>query len=468
MKSQLLHETNWLGNNLVFFNKDSHIVDENINKLIDLEDIKFNNAGLSSYMASGFIMWGITPFDRIQYTLPNTKLYCHNSHELEVITTQDPFECLLDKKSSVEELLHLLEKWFKKFQVKVNEEDAQIILPLSGGLDSRMLAGFLKGNDQTQTYSYGISIRQSKSFEVFLAEEAAKKMNLHWEHIELKDFHLYLNDCFELYGPSTHAHSMYHMEFYRKILQTGRYSKPSYVLSGIYGDVWAGSWNFPTRIHKPLDLLSLIMHHGLVWSSENLSHNFENLLISFFDSNKELLEDPKFRILTAARFKVPLIRHLIETPRSLGLKVESPFLDPEIVACMLNLPTRERENRLWQHKYIEHLYGKRKVKNHQKSNYSDFMATYRHPLPRLQVELLPNNFFCRSQISQETTHGLSINWIHLLIALLSEFLPNSKLLRIARRLLRKFHHEYARYMVLHPIIEVLKRSQNKSAQSLDT
>ena len=53
-------------------------------------------------------------------------------------------------KSAVEEFTHIFENlYFKK-----NVKNKKIILPLSGGLDSRTIASALRNTDNIVTYSY--------------------------------------------------------------------------------------------------------------------------------------------------------------------------------------------------------------------------------------------------------------------------------------------------------------------------
>ena len=80
---------------------------------------------------------------------------------------------------------------------------------------------------------------QSRSFEVVQAKALANRFGIRWERIPLGDFHHYFDDWDAEFGLSTHAHGMYHFEFYTKIRERlkGRHA----FLSGIVGDAWAGS-----------------------------------------------------------------------------------------------------------------------------------------------------------------------------------------------------------------------------------
>jgi asparagine synthetase B (glutamine-hydrolysing) len=457
-QGQFLHETNWLGVNLVFYNVRTKKWSTNLNEVIDLGDFRFSKEGLHYYLQNGFVMYGLTPLEDVFYTLPNTTLILDRSGNLQLIHNTDPVVSLIAKgPSSTSELESLLEDWFSAFHEEIVKSGSNVILPLSGGLDSRMLASYLKGKKYVQAFTYGISMDQKQSYEVVLAKEAAKKMQLKWSQVELSSFHRFLQHNYETYGISTHAHSMYHFEFYSKIVKSESTNSKKTVLSGIYGDVWAGSWEFPQQIKRAADLSTLVIHHGL-----NLS-GFESKIIKtrereYFEDHKYHLTEEKYRILTAARIKAPLIRHLIETPRYFGLDVVSPFFEPEIVACMLNLPVEQRKNREWQRKFIDRKYGKPKKRLNNLGNSSDLTQTRKSKLPSLELQLLPKDFPNRALLQSEKTQGLAVGIGDLVAARMGENRLLCRIFPSIRKIKSHFHARYFDYMTLYPIIELLKRS----------
>jgi hypothetical protein len=461
-QNQILHETNWLGVNLVFYNLQNKRWSPNLNEVIDLEDLRFSKEGLQNYLQNGFVMYGLTPLEGVFYTLPNTTLILDESENFQLIRNTDPLLPLIAKgPSSINELECLLGDWFNDFDAEVVKTGANVILPLSGGLDSRMLASYLKGKKYVQAFTYGISMNQKRSYEVALAKAAAKKMQLKWNQVELSSFHKFLQQNFETYSVSTHAHSMYHFEFYNKIVGSKSTKGESIVLSGIYADVWAGSWEFPQQIDRAEDLSTLVRHHGI-----NLS-GIENNIIKtsererereYFEDHKNHLIDEKYRILTAARIKAPLIRHLIETPRSFGLNVVSPFFEPEIVACMLNLPAEQRKNRKWQRGFIEKEFGKPRKYLHNLGNSSDLMGTRKTKLPSLNLQLLPDDFPNTAFLRAKKSQGLSVGIILLVAARIGENRLLSRIFPRIGKLKSSFNSKYSDYVTLYPIIELLKMS----------
>jgi asparagine synthetase B (glutamine-hydrolysing) len=455
---RVLHETDWLGVNFVFYNPISGKWGRGLNEVVDFKCLQFSDEGLQYYLNNGFMMYGLTPLKDIYYTLPNTSLVTNNSGNLQVIDHLDPLIHMIQDESTVEELLQLLNDWFVKFDQEISTSRKQVILPLSGGLDSRMLASFLQNKEYVSAYTYGISLNQKNSYEVKLANIAANKMNIKWRHIELGQFHNYLDENFLTYNVSSHAHSMYHFEFFSKILENRLLEAKSVVISGIYGDLWAGSWRFPHPIAHSGDLSTLVLHHGMKLSNAEIRVPQVQEL-SYYNKHREILNNEKFRILAAARIKVPVIRHLIETPNKFGLEVVSPFLDPKIVACMLNLPREDRQDRRWQKHFIERKFGKAPKFIGSQGNSSDLWGTWKIKLPRLELELLPTNFPNRLQLLKTNNFPILVSSLDIVKAFLVEFPLLRRLLPSLRKFKSDFNSKYFDYLVLYPIIKLIKDSQ---------
>jgi len=58
---EVIHSTDWLGVNLVFYNLQSGEWSPDLNEVIDHTNIVFNVEGLQSYLLNGFVMFGLTP-----------------------------------------------------------------------------------------------------------------------------------------------------------------------------------------------------------------------------------------------------------------------------------------------------------------------------------------------------------------------------------------------------------------------
>ena len=109
------------------------------------------------------------------------------------------------------------------------------MLPLSGGLDSRLIAciGRDLGADMT-AYAWGAA----DTVDVVCSRAVARKLDLPWTHVDLGSDYLttYTRPWLEWFGSSMHVHGMYQMAFYDAVAPSS--SHP--IVSGFLNDVLSG------------------------------------------------------------------------------------------------------------------------------------------------------------------------------------------------------------------------------------
>jgi len=380
------YETDWLGTNAVFYDLETSRAAHTISELLDGVDLKPDLIGISNFLNYGFSVFGRTVVENVRMTDPNSILTRLPNGSLKYEVLSDPVIPLLKEETTVLEVESLISQWFDRDAKLFPSTDYDYVLPLSGGLDSAMLGWFLSKRDNVYSYTYGISWYQKMSYEVVNARTTAKKLGLRWEQIKLEKFHNFMDMQHEVYGPSMHAHSMYHFEFFTEVIKRSGVKKLRGI-SGIYGDLWAGSWSFDFEIHLPSDLRKLAIRHGMY--SEKFAHDFQQLHPgtsfsldeeNFIKNNFSVLQDAKFKVICAARMKMSLIRHLVDTPNYLGINTASPFLDLEIAMSMLNLPQEIRSDRNWQKTFLlqKNILPKKKTFADY-TNALDFYGAYRCP-----------------------------------------------------------------------------------------
>ena len=459
-------ETDWLGSNSVFYDLVTSRAALTINELLDGNVINPDLIGIYNYLNYGFSVYGRTVVENIRMTEPNSVLKRLPTGALSYESLDDPVAQLINQSSTVQDVENLISEWFDREQALKPTKETKYILPLSGGFDSAMLAWFLKEKKNVHAFTYGISWFQKFSFETLNARSTAHRLNMNWSQVKLGKFHNFMEVQHELYGPTTHAHSMYHFEFYTKILDklgAGQFQ----ALSGIYGDIWAGSWNFNTELNSSADLRNLAIRHGLY--SERLVKRFQELYPdmsftidedAFFKRNRELLKSPKFRIITAARIKISLIRHLIDTPTFLGIETKSPFLDIRVAMSMLNLPENIRSNRRWQKSFLkEKNILPRKNLFSDYSNDLDFYGCYScPPEPFETFEDIP--FLPPVQIAELASKSRVNRRLAILRILNNRILKRFKL-RAPSELLDKQYFAYIDLMLMTPLLKTFsKRPQS--------
>ena len=343
-----IYETDWLASQPVFYHEKTGKVSHNVNDVIDFANLEFHPEGFNNYLDFGYSVLEQTPVKYVKFLRHSSRLTVHENGSLEVEYLDDPVEKWFGKTSNEDDILHLLHTNIRDWE---NSVEGEIIIPTSGGYDSRILNFFIENKSRVRSFTYGLSETQSESFEVVHARKLSEIFGTRWEQIPLGNFHQYFDDWDSMFGISTHAHGMYHIEFYQKMLPkiTGG-NNP--FLSGIFGDVWAGNV-CKQDISSFMELKKIGYTHGLNCdlTQSKLSCEFD-IRENYWTKNNEYLQDDYFQIINLIRLKMILISYLITVPQHFGFQVWSPFLDPQIALSMLTLPESRRRNRLWQKEFF--------------------------------------------------------------------------------------------------------------------
>lgn len=445
-------QTDWLATEPVFFNVKTGHVSGHFHDVVDYANLEFDPDGLHNYLEFGYSVFGQTPVRHVKFLLPCQRL-TRDDGKLMVSGVVDPVHQLLE--CSIPEA-ELIENIVGQVQLWEAQQEGPVIVPTSGGLDSRFLNYALRNKSAVQTFTYGISDRQDRSSEVVLASELSRRLGVSWRQIELGEFNRYIPDWLDYYGVAVHAHGMYHMEFYSQIQASG--IQRGSVLSGMIGDIWAGM-SLNGTIESPDDLTKLSHSHGLsVDPMVSRLHCQGGIKSAYFDSIRSHLSDSRWRVVQAMRFKVMLLRYLIEVPSALGYHVHAPFLDPEIAVGMLTLPEGRRKNRIWQREFFD---------RHNLSVESNIAPVdYGNTLDRtgLRHKLPP---FLNQDLLEEVIDPAFIAWVNLhmprnrrvaralrhWLRPRSRFAPLLDMLGIDDRQL----DAYTAYTVLRPIEDALQR-----------
>jgi asparagine synthetase B (glutamine-hydrolysing) len=341
-----LGSSGWLGENPIYYNLSSSHYGNSIWDAIGRNDLKIDLDGLADYFKFGYSVFGSTPVSGVNFLRPNENLILKDDGTLGVVRTLDPVDTWVGVETSIKDAVDQFFDW--EFRCDENDE---VILPLSSGLDSRMLLLYLKNkNLKFSTYSYGTSRLQHDSSELIVARDIARRADAPWRQIVLNNYHAEIGTWFKRYGPAMHLHGMYQIEFYKKIL--GLHGR-SHVLSGIVGDLWAGSQSLATP-KSPRDLENYGLSRGLNIPHEALVHHgHRGNSEAEFEQVREQLSEPLHQITYLIRTKMLLLSYLVDVPRMLGAEVSSPFLDEKVAMSFSTISQKYRENRNWQFEYLK-------------------------------------------------------------------------------------------------------------------
>ena len=249
--NEIIVENDWLGSIPVFYNPKEKIVSTISN--FCLKDKKIHDEGLSNFCEFGYSVFEQTVFEDVKFMRYYSKLIVSDEN-IKIEYKKDPVseKSFLEKESNENDVINLMQDYVSRIESQI---DGDIVLPTSGGYDSRLLNYLVKDKSRIRSFTYGLSKDQTKSSEVVHAKKNSEIFSTKWEQIELKNYPKYISKWFSIYGFSTHLHGMYHIEFYFKILEKYKFKNPSF-LSGIFGDIWAGNIKYE-KISDHIDLIKL-------------------------------------------------------------------------------------------------------------------------------------------------------------------------------------------------------------------
>lgn len=340
----LLFESDWLASKPVFYHTRTGLASHDIHDVVDYSVAEFDPEGVNNFLDFGYSVFEQTPIKDVKFLRHSARLWRDERGALSVDYLDDPVDRWLDYRLSESDVVDLIRDRVRRWERSV---EGEIVIPTSGGYDSRLLNWCVEDKSRIRSYTYGVSRNQAESYEVVYARRLSAIMGTSWEQIQLGDFHRYFDEWDRLFGVSTHAHGMYHIEFYNKVLKSA--TAGSAFLSGMIGDAWAGAVSIPELSNQD-DVYRLAYSHGVhADSSQSVIRNSDKACLAhYWETEKIRLEDPRRRIIAAMRFKVILLCYLRRVPEVLGFRWWSPFLDIDIAMAMLNLPPERRRQRAWQ------------------------------------------------------------------------------------------------------------------------
>lgn len=452
-KQPLLYRADWLASRPFFFNDETGATSHNINDVIDFRNVEFDAEGLLNYLDFGYSVFGRTSIKNVHFLRPNQSVGINSLGKIEVIDGTDEALGHFEKVSTESDAWNHFRTDIDAWQVTQGEQ--QVLVPMSGGYDSRLINYFYSRKDRIVACTYGISRNQTDSYEVVHAQEICRRLGVNWSQVELGDFHNYIEDWDALYGTSTHAHGMYHWEFFSKI-RASHGVMP--MLSGVVGDAWAGSVNTQIPL-RPDDLIKLGHSHGVqADSSQCLLKSGREILEKEFVGEQDKLQDERYRVLYLVRTKLILLSYLLEVPRALGFQPYSPFLKLDVAMPMLTIESTRWKNRFWQRDFMDKHDLNVEVGIQKKSfrNDLDMVAMHRQPLRPLDAQLLGRLF--KQEYVEWINRNIQTNTI---TAQLRNSIYGVRYLGGALRragLKNQTMSAYSAYVVLRPIESVLRKS----------
>lgn len=447
-----------LGLNPIFHDTVTNRASTRILDLIAGRPCEIDPTGLQNYLDFGYSIPGSSPIQGIALLPANTRI--ESWDEADPKSEADCLLPLLQSESQPNQLIEYTSFIFHTISECTTND--HVVLPLSGGLDSRLCALHLNNLNNIEAVTYGSSHPQQLSTEVLRAKEVCARVGLPWRRIELKDAHQHLEHWYTDYSCSTHAHGMYHYEFFS---QLGPMPERTTLVSGIFGDAWTGNVS-PATVESTEDLPSLGYSHGLSTGCAGLHQELledrRERLKPLHTLLKPLLNDSRLRIVALARLKAVLLSYLIRAPCRFGMRTATPFLDPEWLTRALSLPDDQRHGRQWQQEWLaKHNLSDRQLPNrgiagqHLNSHF-----TVRNCPPPLSPDTLAK-WFRRDYVNWINRSIIDIHRSGKAKTLTDSLICRRGIGRVLRRIGFKERdlRAYNAYLCLYPIEQVARKIQ---------
>jgi len=302
-------------------------------------------------------------------------------------------ECLLYEKKTSEINVHRYYQYIPCPKKEIDEEEAmeclgqvidvamkrtienanghKIWVPLSGGLDSRIVAAKLHefGYDNMELFSYGMR----GNAESKLAKEVAERLGVKWLMLPSNPkgaYNLFKSDVQKQYEYFSHAYSTIpnYVEFeaIHSLKKTGLTKKDDFIINGQTGDYICGA-HIPSVLYESdtpshQDMLDFILgKHFSLWESLKTPDNIEivsavinDLLIA---DNPDLSEKENlishYESFEWAERQCKMVVHGQRTYEFFGFNWALPLWDGELVDFYETMPLHLKYQRKLFRKYVE-------------------------------------------------------------------------------------------------------------------
>ena len=344
----IIIDNDWLGSIPVYYNPVAKIISTLPLKCVRGKGV--DSEGLLYYLQHGYALYGKTyRKDVCQMSYCSTLII---EEKFKLVQREDPALALVDAKENSDEVevINTIRKYINEVENKIPNK---IILPTSGGYDSRLLNALVTNKDRILSYTYGLSENSGLCYQVQYAKELSTRLNTQWKEIEFGDFWCEIGPWFKLYGQTTHLHGMYQIDFYRKIKALHKGNEALSLLSGIVGDMWSGGKECK-GIFKYDQLSELSLSYGVnIEKKHTFQKAFPIKKKEFYLKNKKPLHEPMYQAVATIRAKITLLSYLMQVPEYFGFLSWSPFLNFNVASIMLRLPNERKKNRVWQSDYFK-------------------------------------------------------------------------------------------------------------------
>lgn len=345
-------------------NCDEKSVGDDAEALRDAFDVTdIDPLGVEEFLQAGYTVGNRTLYKEIKQLMAGQyavlrdgvwqiKYYYEHTHSCDAIYTKDEAFQELDKISK------------RMFQGMIDSvHGRQIVVPLSGGYDSRYIVAWLKklGYQNVLCFTYG----RPESFEVIISKQVAEHLGFAWTFVKYDDetWENILSpawDGFMSYsGQLSQCPHLQDIFAIKQLLSDGVIQKDAVVVPGYCGDVLGGSF---LNKHIPDDEITadglaeyIYKNHFYFMKKQSMKKEILNdikdsmydVLIKSIDSFNQVSEE-WFTKNRWSKFIVNALRGY----DFFGLEWRMPLWDNELMEFWYRIPNEHRGSPTWYDEYL--------------------------------------------------------------------------------------------------------------------
>ena len=271
--------------NQIFISDDAFLLEKKFG------DQTINPLQRSAFLRSGHTLGNATLSDTVQQLEAGQYLY-FDGKEPHIKTYYNHLRgnyLIKSKEKQFEELKQLSENIFTRL---INyAAGRQIVIPLSGGYDSRYIAAMMKElkYENVLCYTYGVP----SSHEVKIAKQVTQQLNYKWHYVEYpKSWEPYYEDNnYQIYA--SQLCSLPHEQDYiaiKELKEQKLIDDDAIIVPGFCGDLLGGSVipDFYSKDKKlTIDFLIDFMYQNQFLYENKISKEYEEQIKSFIQKNKK-------------------------------------------------------------------------------------------------------------------------------------------------------------------------------------
>ena len=359
--------------------EDEVLFSDDANHLRDRLNPPFNEENGAEFLVTGYVTGSDTLFEGISQVRAGEYLIYDKEDASLATRFYHRFWHGNFFSASEEELLDRLDEIFVRVFQRLIEstKGRQIVVPLSGGLDSRIIVAMLKrlGVEDVICFSYG----KKGNYEAEISRQVAEALGYRWYFVEYtneKWYACYHSDEMQRYREyGGNLVSLPHFQDFlavKELKEEGKIREDAVFVPGHSGDMLAGSW-IPQDYDKPQAYTfgtfleeSLKKHYSLwKWNEAELGPLFEGKIrksvgdISVHDNESCANAVELFNFNERqAKFIVNSVR----VYEFFGYRWQIPLWDAELIDFFLQVPLSYRINQLLYKNYaINNVFAKNLV-----------------------------------------------------------------------------------------------------------